>query len=34
MELFILGLVLITSIATVDFRSKKKDNEETEDEVK
>ena len=33
MELFILGLVLITSIATVDVRSKKKDNEATEDEL-
>lgn len=32
MELFILGLVLITSIATVDLRTKKKD-EETEEEV-
>lgn len=32
MELFILGLVLITSIATVDFRTKKKD-EDVKDEV-
>ena len=33
MELFILGLVLITSIATVDVRSKKKDNK-ADEEVK